>query len=147
MFVAAAVAVAGIGVADLRAEDATETCKREDFEAVVEATATSLRDLNSRNRPEFQEKLRELKAKRKWTQNEFIEQAAPFVKDDKTAVYDAETDELLAAISSMGQEGARAETPDCARLVELRARMNLLVDTQTAKWTYMFQKLNGDLEK
>jgi hypothetical protein len=146
-WVAVAAIVAGIGCADLRAEGADATCKKEDFEAVVETTASSLRDLNSKNRPEFQEKLRELKAKRNWTQNEFMEKAAPFVRDDKTAVYDQSTDELLSAISSMGQEGARAATPDCAMLLELRARMKILVDTQTAKWAYMFEKLNAELAK
>lgn len=144
-----AAAIAGLGGGDLAAQDAPAnapaTCTKEDFEAVVEATASSLRDLNSRNRPEFQEKLRALKAKRKWTQNEFMEKAAPFVRDDRTAVYDKETDELLSAISAMGQEGARSNAPDCARLLELRARMKVLVDTQIAKWTYMFGKLDGEL--
>lgn len=142
-----AAVVAGIGGADLRAEGAVATCTKEDFEVVVEATASSLRDLNSQNRPAFQEKLRELKTKRNWTQNEFIEKAAPFVRDDKTAVYDKSTDELLSAISAMGQEGARSATPDCAMLLELRARMKILVDTQTAKWAYMFEKLNAELAK
>ncbi|AGK57639.1 hypothetical protein HYPDE_29823 [Hyphomicrobium denitrificans 1NES1] len=144
---AVAAVVVGIGSTDLWAQGADATCKKEDFEAVVEATASSLRDLNSKNRPEFQEKLRELKAKRNWTQNEFMEKAAPFVRDDKTAVYDKSTDELLSAISSMGQEGARAATPDCAILLELRARMKILVDTQTAKWGYMFEKLDAELAK
>jgi hypothetical protein len=151
--VAAAVMGIGIGSAGLRAEGTeptgqiAPTCQKEDFEAVVEATASSLRDLNSRNRPEFQEKLRDLKLKRSWTQNEFMEKAAPFVRDDKTAVYDKSTDELLSAISSMGREGANAETPDCAMLLELRARMKVLVDTQTEKWGYMFDKLNTELAK
>lgn len=137
----------GIGSTDLSAQGTDTVCQKEDFEAVVEATASSLRDLNSRNRPEFQEKLRELKLKRNWTQNEFMEKAAPFVRDDKTAVYDKSTDELLSAISSMGREGASAATPDCAMLLELRARMKVLVDTQTAKWNYMFGKLNAELAK
>ena len=42
----------------------------------------------------------------------------------------------------MGQAGADAKTPDCALLLELRARMRVLVDTQNAKWTYMFKKLD-----
>lgn len=146
-WIAVAAIVAGIGSVGLRAEGADATCRKEDFEAVVETTASSLRDLNSKNRPEFQEKLRELKAKRNWTQNEFMEKAAPFVRDDKMAVYDQSTDELLSAISSMGQEGGRAPTPDCAMLLELRARMKLLVDTQTAKWAYMFEKLNAELAR
>ncbi len=45
----------------------------------------------------------------------------------------------------MGQAGADAKTPDCALLLELRARMKVLVDTQNAKWTYMFKKLDTAL--
>jgi len=139
--------VAGAGGIDLRAEGSEITCKKEEFEAVVEATATSLRDLNAKNRPEFQEKLRQLKDKRKWSHDEFVAKATPFVRDDKTTVYDKTTDELLSAISSMGQMGAESESPDCAVLLELRARMKALVDTQTAKWSYMFGKLDAELSK
>ncbi len=152
-FTARAVIAAGLGLAivsscpDLRAGEAVQTCAREDFVSVVEAASGSLRDLNIQNRPVFQEKLRELKEKRHWTNDEFIVQARPFVGDDKTAVYDKTTNELLSAISSMGQEGAAAATPDCALLLELRARMKLLVDTQSAKWSYMFEKLDAELAK
>ena len=67
------------------------------------------------------------------------------VRDDKTVAFDQTTDELLSAIASMGQEGATAVTPDCAVLLELRARMKVLVETQTAKWAYMFQKIDAEL--
>jgi hypothetical protein len=123
------------------------SCKKEDFESVVETAAASLRDLNSKNRPEFQEKLRALKDKRKWNHDEFVANAAPFVRDDKTEVYDKTTNDLLSDISSMGQQGSGLEAPDCAMLLELRARMKMLVDTQVAKWSYMFGKLNVELAK
>jgi hypothetical protein len=131
----------------LRADETPTTCAKEDFESVVEVAAGSLRDLNNQNRPVFQEKLRALKEKRNWSHDEFIDKAKPFVKDDKTAVYDETTDELLSAIASMGQEGATASTPNCALMLKLRARMKALVDTQSAKWSYMFQKLDGELAK
>ncbi|HML30495.1 MAG TPA: hypothetical protein PKE16_16990 [Hyphomicrobium sp.] len=120
-------------------------CVKEDFELVVEEAAGSLRDLNAKNRPLFQEKLRQLKDKRHWSHDEFIEKAKPFVKDEKTEVYDKTTNELLSAIAAMGQQSAEATEPDCSRMQELRARMKLLVDTQSAKWTYMFQKLDTKL--
>jgi hypothetical protein len=72
-------------------------------------------------------------------------EATPYVRDDKIAVFDQESEQLLSDIASLGQEGADAKTPDCALLHELRARMKVLVDTQTAKWTYMFEKLNAAL--
>ena len=141
MFAAAALAYASTAVA------AETTCAKTDFEAVVEDAAASLRELNSKNKPTFQEKLRQLKDKRGWSHEQFLAEAAPFVRDDKIAVFDQSTEELLSAMSSMGQEGATAATPDCAVLLELRARMKVLVDTQSAKWSYMFEKIETELWK
>jgi hypothetical protein len=124
---------------------APDHCAKSDFEAVVDDAAAALRDLNAKNKPDFQEKLRELKAKRGWSHDQFLKEAAPFVRDDKIAVFDQDSERLLSDISSQGQEGADAKTPDCALLLELRARMKVLVDTQSAKWTYMFQKLDAAL--
>lgn len=123
------------------------TCAKADFEAVVEQAAGALRDLNFKNKPLFQEKLRTLKEKRGWTHDQFLKEATPFVRDDKTEAYDTSTDELLSAIATMGQEGAAAATPDCALLLELRARMTVLVETQTSKWSYMFDKIEAELWK
>lgn len=122
-------------------------CAKSDFEEVVEDAAGALRDLNQKNKPAFQDKLRALKEKRGWTHDEFMKQASPLVRDDKIADFDRKTDELLLAISTMGQEGAAAATPDCARLAELRARMKLLVETQSAKWAYMFGKVETEIWK
>jgi hypothetical protein len=120
-------------------------CAKADFEAVVDDAAGALRDLNLQNKPAFQEKLRQLKDKRGWSHDAFLKEAAPFVRDDKIAVYDQDSERLLADISTLGQEGAEAPTPDCALLADLKTRMQTLVDTQTAKWTYMFQKLDSAL--
>ncbi len=131
--------------APVRAED--PACAKADFEAVVDEAAAALRDLNGKNKPLFQEKLRSLKSKRGWTHDQFLLEAAPFVRDEKIEAYDQSTDELLSAISTMGQEGAAANTQDCALLLELRARMRLLVETQTKKWSYMFGKIDTELLK
>lgn len=126
---------------------ADDPCGKADFEAVVEEAAGGLRDLNTENKPSFQDKLRQLKTKRGWTHDQFLREAAPFVRDDKIAEFDQSIEELLSAIGAMGQEGANAKKPDCALLLELRARMKVLVDTQTAKWAYMFGKLDAELAK
>lgn len=124
-----------------------QVCGKSDFEAVVDDAAGALRDLNMQNKPAFQEKLRQLKDKRGWSHDVFLKEAAPFVRDDKIAVYDQESERLLADISTLGQEGAEAPTPDCALLADLKQRMKTLVDTQTAKWSYMFQKLGAALQQ
>ncbi len=120
-------------------------CSKADFEAVVDNAAAALRGLNMKNKPAFQEKLRALKQKRGWSHDAFLKEAAPFVRDERIAVFDQQSERLLSDISTLGQEGADAKTPDCALLLELRARMKVLVETQNAKWTYMFQKLDTAL--
>lgn len=130
--------------ADAPAASASE-CTKSEFEAVVDEAAAGLRDLNLKNKPAFQEKLRQLKDKRGWSHDQFMKEAAPFVRDEKIAVFDRRSERLLIDISSLGQEGAEAKTPDCALLLELRARMKVLVQTQTEKWSYMFGKLDKAL--
>ena len=73
-------------------------------------------------------------------------EAAPFVQDDKIAEFDLTSGELLDRINSAGEAGG-AKIPDCKLLADLRATMQRLVATQTAKWTYMFGKLDGELAK
>lgn len=148
---AVAIAVAGaFAGAPVRAGDeapAPATCAKAEFEAVVDEAAAALRDLNSKNRPEFQDRLRQLKDKRGWSNDDFLKAAAPFVKDEQIEVFDSRSNELLTEISTMGQEGSAASTPDCSVLEKLREHMKVLVATQTSKWSYMFQKLDTELSK
>ena len=123
------------------------TCTKSEFETVVDEAAAALRDLNAKNKPAFQDKLRQLKEKRHWSEDQFLNEAAPFVKDEQIETFDTQSNELLAKISSMGEEGSAAKTPDCAMLSELHAHMSVLVSTQTTKWTYMFGKLDVELGK
>jgi hypothetical protein len=125
------------------AAQAQETCTRPDFEAVVETAAASLRDLNARNAPNFQDKLRLLRERQKWSADEFMARAAVYVQDERIAAYDQRANELLERINSMGEAGAAK--PDCKLLAELRATMKTLVDTQIEKWAYMFAKIERGL--
>ncbi len=146
IYLTAALLLLFVAGAHAQATPATaQACAKSEFEAVVDEAAAALRDLNMKNKPDFQEKLRELKEKRGWSHDQFLKEAAPYVRDPKIAVFDQDSDRLLNDISSLGQEGADAKTPDCALLLELRARMKVLVETQTAKWTYMFEKLDAAL--
>lgn len=139
--------VAAICLGLVATSAAADSCQRAEFEAVVDDAAAALRDLNQKNRPTFQDKLRSLKEKRGWSHDEFMTGAAPLVADEKISGYDQASSELLNEIATLGQEGADASTPDCGLLAELRARMTRLVETQTAKWTYMFGKLDAELAK
>ncbi len=123
------------------------SCSKSDFEAVVDSAAAALRDLNLKNRPVFQEKLRELKAKRAWSDDQFMKEAAPLVKDAKTDTLDSVSSTMLAKITAMGEAGAAAKSPDCALMTELNGYMQQLVTAQTDKWTYLFEKLAAEMAK
>lgn len=128
------------------AQQAT-SCAKADFEAVVDSAAAALRDLNQKNRPVFQEKLRELKTKRGWSDDQFLKEAAPLVKDARTDALDSTSSTMLAKITAMGEQGAAAKTPDCALMTELNGYMQQLVTAQTDKWTYLSEKLSGEMAK
>jgi hypothetical protein len=127
-------------------------CKRADFEAVVDEAGAALRKLNSENRPALQEKLRALRDKRGWSNDQFIAEAAPFVRDEKTEDYDRQSNDFLEKITQMGQpsggaDAANARAPDCGVLAELKGHMASLVAVQQAKWTHIFGKLAAELAR
>jgi hypothetical protein len=135
------------GAAEAPSAAGVTTCVKSEFETVVDQSAEALRGLNALKKPVFQDKLRQLKDKRGWTQDQFLKEAAPFVKDTEIDVFDQRSNEFLTKISTMGEEGSAAQTPDCQTLMQLRVFMNLLVDTQNAKWSYMFGKIDAELAK
>ena len=125
----------------------TPACAKSDFEAVVNEAGAVLRDLNGQNTPMFQAKLRQLKDKRNWSNDQFLKEAEPFVRDEAIVGYDQKSETLLTRITGGGLTGSPDAAPDCALLTDLRAAMKVLVDTQKAKWTYMFAKLERELAK
>jgi hypothetical protein len=128
-------------------EVAAQTCTRADFEAAVGEAAQALRDLNQANKPAFQAKLRLLKAKRGWSHDQFLTEAAPIVQDQRIAGYDDQSAAFLARIEHLGAEGTSASAPDCSRLTEVRQSMKALVEVQKAKWAYMFERVGAELAR
>ena len=137
-------ALAGTGQAALSQGAA---CAKADFEAVVNAAGAALRDLAQQNTPQFQAKLRELKDKRSWSNDEFLKQAEPLVRDETIAGYDKKSEELVTRITGGGGRSEAEPAPDCALLTGLQADLKLLVETQQAKWTHMLAKVEKELAK
>ncbi|MEQ1578350.1 MAG: hypothetical protein ABL894_11930 [Hyphomicrobium sp.] len=126
---------------------AQQTCSKVQFEAVVDDAAEALRNLNQIKKPDYEERLRQLKDKRGWSHEEFLKAAAPFVKDETIDDFDSKSNALLDKLSAAGEGAASAKAPDCATLLELREQMKVLIETQNAKWAYMFGKLDAELQK
>lgn len=124
-----------------------QSCTKGEFESVVDEAARALSALNQQNTPSFQARLRQLKDKRGWSHDQFMSEAAPLVRDETIAGFDQKSEELLGRITSGGQSGASGGEPNCALLAELRSQMQALVETQKAKWSYMFGKIEGELKK
>jgi hypothetical protein len=122
-------------------------CAKSDFESVVNEAGSVLRDLNRQNTPVFQAKLRALKEKRNWGNDEFLKQAEPFVRDERIVGYDQKSEALLIRITGGGQTGTSAKQADCGLLVELRAALGVLLETQKEEWAYMMAKIEQELAK
>ena len=69
------------------------------------------------------------------------------MRDGEIVAYDQKSEELLIRITGGGQQGLSAAAPDCAVLTGLREAMKVLLETQKAKWTHMFAKLDKELAK
>lgn len=136
-----------MGIGGQAVGQAPANCGKADFEAVVNEAGSALRDLNRQNTPAFQAKLRGLKDKRGWSNDEFLKAAEPFVRDEQIAAFDQKSEQLLGKITGAGQQGASGAAPDCGLLAELRAALKSLVETQRAKWTYMFANIEKELAK
>ncbi len=139
-------ATAGALVAVATAAPA-HACERAAFEAVVTDAANALRDLNQKNKPPFQARLKDLKEKRGWSHDQFLKEAAPLVQDAKISEYDERSSTLLEKIQTMGAEGAGMSQPGCTAFAELQGVMKALVDVQTEKWTYMFSKIEQEFKR
>ncbi len=145
-----AAAVGAFGFAQLClavAVGQARACEKSDFEAVVAEAANALRDLNQRHKPSYQARLKELKDKRGWSHDQFLKEAAPLVQDTRIAEFDERSAAFLEKIQTVGAEGGNAAKPQCEALTEVRGMMRSLVEAQTAKWGYMFGKIEQELKR
>lgn len=127
---------------------AASSCTRSDFELVVDEAGATLRSLTSKFRPPFQNKLRQLREKRGWSHDDFVDKAAPFVRDDTIVALDRKSGDLLASINAIGEGGSAGQgQPDCTLLLQLRASLEAMVAAQTEKWRYMFAKIDAELAR
>jgi hypothetical protein len=122
-------------------------CSKVDFEAVVDEAGAALRGLAQQNTPQFQARLRQLKQKRGWSDEQFLREAEPLVRDERIAAFDQKSEDLLARITGAGQTASPGGSPDCGLLGGLRNSMTMLVETQKAKWAYMFERIDAELRR
>ncbi len=116
-------------------------CTADDFAAAVDKSGASLRAFNAQALPKLQEKLKQLKEKKGWNDADYEEKALESVRDDRTAKLDAQAEDLILKIDTLGRPPADAP-PDCAKLAELDAASLELLAVMKTKSTYTLAKLD-----
>ena len=134
------VALAGASLVLLGGQGAA-TCAREDFAKAVNGAGVALRQLNAETTPRLQAKMRQLKTKMNWPDAGYEEKAYQVLQDERIAALDAEANDRLARIDTLGTINPSAE-PDCSKLQELQAASLELQATVKAKTNYMLSKLD-----
>jgi len=116
------------------------TCTADDFAAAVDKSGAQLRAFNAEALPKLQDKLKQLKEKKGWDEDKALDS----VRDDRTAKLDAEAEDLIVKIDTLGRPPEKA-APDCSKLAELEAAGIELLAVMKAKSTYTLAKLDTQI--
>lgn len=136
------VTLALVALLSLTAGDASAaSCAKADFAQAVDRAGVALRQLNAEYTPRLQAKMRQLKQAKGWSDAGFEERAYAAVQDERTAALDAQANDLLAKLDTLGTFDPVGEA-DCAKLQELTATSLELQATVKAKATYTLAKID-----
>jgi hypothetical protein len=120
-----------------------QSCAADDFAKAVDSAGAALRRFNAENAPRLQEKLKALKAAKGWSETDYEERAIEILHDARIEAFDAQSNELLAKIDTIGANVS--DPPDCGKLAELQAAGIELLATMRAKSAHMTQKVDAML--
>ena len=116
------------------------TCTADHFAAAVDKSGAQLRAFNSEALPKLQDKLKQLKEKKGWDEEKALDSA----RDDRTGKLDAEAEDLIVKIDTLGRPPEKG-APDCSKLAELEAAGIELLAVMKAKSTYTLAKLDTQI--
>ena len=117
------------------------SCAKEDFARTVDQAGIELRKLNAENTPRVQSNMRQLKEARGWPDSGYEDKAYQALQDERTLNLDAQANELLAKLDTLGSIDPTGEA-DCIKLQELTATGLELQATIKAKTSYTLAKLD-----
>jgi len=123
-------------------QPARADCKAEDFAAAVDKSGAELRAFNGEALPKLQERLKQLKDKKGWSDADYEDKAMATVRDERTAKLDAEAEDLIIKIDQLGRPPESGPI-DCTKLTELEAASLELLAVMKAKSTYALAKLDA----
>ncbi len=120
------------------------TCTAEDFAAAVDRSGSSLRAFNETALPALQEKLKQLKERRGWSDAEYEDKGLGNLRDARSNQFDTDAEELIVKIDTLGRPPPD-KAPDCSKLTELDAASLELLAVMKAKSAYVISKVDAAL--
>jgi hypothetical protein len=126
------------------AQSSTASCSASDFSAAVDSAGANLRAFNSEAAPKLQGRIKAMADKKGWPDQDVEDKVFALLEDPKLSAFDKAANELLAKVDTLGslQPG---QTPDCAKLDELKATGIELLATMKAKSSYLIGRLDKEL--
>ena len=114
-----------------------ESCGRDVFSDVFNKASSELVRMNSKRASGVKLKLKELKALASWSDQEFLVNASPLVKNEQILEFDSQSKALLASAADFGGSGTTLSRGECGKVDELRALLSLLIENTREKWSFM----------
>ena len=121
-----------------------QTCTADDFGVAVDSAGAQLRAFNADASPKLQARLKALAAKMGWSDQELEDRAITELQDARLAKLDETANTLLARVDTLGQLKA-GETPDCAKLEELKTTGIELLTVMKTKSSYLLARIDAEL--
>jgi len=128
--------IAGPAVAD--------SCPASDFSREVDAAGEALRGFNASMAPELQQRLKQLKAAKGWSDQEAERLAQDYLFDARLAGLDRKANDLLTKLDDLGSLGEKGGA-DCAKLDDLKATGVELLAVMKAKSSYTLAKIDDEI--
>ncbi len=123
---------------------APKMCAQSDISTTIASMSTKLKKNNQENQARLMARLRELARAKGWTEAETEEKGLDLLEDDETRVQDETSSHLLTQIDQLGQTSGTA--PTCAKVEELKALSNQLIEVTSAKASHISAKLDTELK-
>lgn len=122
-----------------------QTCTKEDFAKAVDEAGAALRDYNSKAAPQLSDKLRQLRTRKGWKDDDYERMALDHLHDARIAGLDQKANELLAKVDELGTTEDTAGL-ECGKLAELKASSLELLAVMKAKSKYLIGKIDAELD-
>jgi len=117
------------------------SCTADDIAKAVDATGASLRAFNSDMMTALNPKLKQLQARRAWSDEELAAHTQALLSDDEVTAYDKQAFEQFNRIDELGASGTSGA--DCQRLADIETAGKTLLATMRAKANHLSARVEA----